>query len=710
MNSVSKQREWLFSVDGVHCIRCIRKIQELSKDFSEIKSLKVDIGHKSIKIMSEKAFKADSFMERVEAEGFGVRSIPLDQNAKYKKSESKKLLARLGVAGACSGNIMLVAAAEYSGADISEWGTLFSWLGFAFFIPVLLFSAYPFYLNSFNSLRNKKVSIDTPIAIAIVGGGALSFYQLLKGSSEVYFDSISMFVFFLLGSRYFILKLQSKYLSPVSLEDVYSQKKAMKFVDGSYVEGEVKDLKQGDLILIKQNEYIPADGELYSEAASISDAFFSGEFFPKERQKFDKVHAGSKNISKEILIKVSKPANETRLSSIIDKLNISLSERSEMSTLADEGANYLTYLVLFLSVLFIGIFSFIDLQEGINRVLALLVVACPCGLAIATPLVQSLGVKLALKNSLLIKNATVFEKVGKIKKVVFDKTGTLTKGDIEVLKWKPQEPSPIEKAIIYNLEKDSEHPVALALVKNVGEQSLKGKLKTVKETIGKGVSAFYGEDFFEIKTVDWMNNNAVGFFKNGEEVLRASLGDEISEKSFAVVESMKKMGLVPYLLSGDQNFNAQSVGATLGIAFENTVGGVTPEEKAAFIERLSKEPGGGVLYVGDGVNDSLAMSKSLVSISMDSAADVAFKSSDAHILSGGIEKIVYLVELSKRSLRSIKWIFAVSLVYNISFAVIALLGLITPLGAVIIMPASSITVTMLGFYMMLKNQKKGKAL
>lgn len=702
MEEVLKQKEWLFSVDGVHCIRCIRKLQSLSKDFPEIKKLKVDIGHKSIKTTAEENFAVEAFMKKVESEGFGIKNIPIDENEGFKKKESKKLLARLGVAGACSGNIMLIAAAEYSGADVSSLGALFAWLGFAFFIPVLLFSSFPFYLNAYNSLKNKKVSIDTPIAIAIVGGGLLSFYQLLKGSSEVYFDSISMFVFFLLGSRYFILKLQSKYLSPVSLEDVYSQKKIMKLIDGGYLETEVSALKIDEVILLKQNEYLPIDGELFSEAASISDAFFSGEFFPKEKNKFDKIHAGSKNISKDILVKVLKPAGETRLSSIIDKLNISLSERTEMSTLADEGANYLTYAVLFTSVIFIGIFAFIDLQEGINRVLALLVVACPCGLAIATPLVQSLGVKLALKKSLLIKNASVFEKIGKIQKVVFDKTGTLTKGDVEVLKWSPRLPDQEEKTLIYNLEKKSEHPIALALIKSVGEGVLSGELFDYKETVGKGVSANYDGNFYEIKSVKLMNENAVALFKNGEEVVRASLGDEVSEKSLAVISEMKKTGMTPYLLSGDQGFNAKAIGTFLGIDSGNVHGEMSPEEKADFIQGLDSD----VLYVGDGVNDSLAMSKSLVSISMDSAADIAFKSSDVHILSGGINRIIYLVKLSKRALRAIKWIFAVSLIYNLIFAVIALFGFITPLWAVIIMPLSSITVTLLGFYMMFKGKEE----
>ncbi|MGH1468300.1 MAG: heavy metal translocating P-type ATPase [Bdellovibrionales bacterium] len=704
MKNDLKQKEWLFSVDGVHCVRCIRKIQLLSKDFPEIIKLKVDIGHKSLKTTAAESFRVESFISKVEAEGFGIKNIPLDQKEAYKKSESKKLLARLGVAGACAGNIMLLAAAEYSGADLTEWSNLFGWMGFALFLPVLFYSSMPFYLNSYYAIKNKKVSIDTPIAIAIVGGGLLSFYQLLQGSTEVYFDSISMFVFFLLGSRYFIFKLQSKYLSPVSLEDVYSKKKVDRLVDGSRENVDLKDVSKDDIIVVEQNGYLPVDGELYSESASVSDAFFSGEFFPKEKKKFDLVHAGSQNISKEILVKVLKPSSETRLSSIIDKLNISLNSKTEMSTLADEGAHYLTYAVLLLSVICLGIFSFTDLQEGIDRVLALLVVACPCGLAIATPLVQSLGVKLALKNSLLVKNASVFEKIGKVNKVIFDKTGTLTQGNVQALKWIPREPSAKEKMIIYNLERVSEHPIARALIKSVGAHVLEGNFESHHEEIGKGVSALYQGNKYEIKSLKGTGENAVAFYKDGEESLRVILGDEISKGSSCVVESMKGVGLEPFLLSGDQKFNAFKVGQSLGMDTHNIYGEMTPEQKVGFIENLKD----GVLYVGDGVNDSLAMSKSLISVSMDSAADVAYKSSDVHILSGGIQRIIYLVELSKRALSSIKWIFVISLVYNISFAVIALLGFITPLWAVLIMPISSITITLFGFYMML--EKKSEAL
>lgn len=704
MKTDLKQKEWLFSVEGVHCVRCIRKIQLLSKDFPEILKLKVDIGHKSLKTTTLESFSIEKFVKKIESEGFGVKNIPLDQKDAYKKSEAKKLLARLGVAGACAGNIMLLAAAEYSGADLTEWSGLFGWLGFAFFLPVLVYSSMPFYLNSYHAVKNKKVSIDTPIAIAIVGGGLLSFYQLLQGNTEVYFDSISMFVFFLLGSRYFIFKLQSKYLSPVSLEDVYSKKAVDKIIDGKRINVDLKDVSRDDIIVVEQNGYLPVDGELYSESASVSDAFFSGEFFPKEKKKFDLLHAGSQNISKEILVKVSKASSETRLSSIIDKLNISLNSKTEMSTLADEGAHYLTYAVLILSVLCIGVFSFTDLQEGVDRVLALLVVACPCGLAIATPLVQSLGVKLALKKSLLIKNASVFEKMGKVDKVVFDKTGTLTQGNVEVLKWLPREPTEKEKMIIYNLERISEHPIARALIKSVGAHVLKGRFEKHCEEIGKGVSALYEGAHYELKSIKIKDENSVAFYKNGEESLRIVLGDEISKDSSCVIGNMKDVGFTPFLLSGDQKFNALSVGTSLGIDTQNIYGEMTPEQKVSFVENLKD----GVLYVGDGVNDSLAMSKSLISVSMDSAADVAYKSSDIHILSGGIQRIIYLVELSKRALSSIKWIFGISLIYNISFAVIALLGFITPLWAVLIMPISSITVTLFGFYMML--EKKSEAL
>jgi Cu2+-exporting ATPase/Cu+-exporting ATPase len=634
-------------------------------------------------------------MNRVESEGFGIVNIPIDQKAQYKIQESKKMLARLGVAGACAGNVMLLAAAEYSGADLSEWAGLFSWLGFLFFVPVLVFSSQPFFQNSYRAFKNKSISIDTPIALAIIGGGVLSFLNLLKGRPEVYFDSISMFVFFLLGSRYLIFKIQSKYLSPVSLEDVHSQKDVLKKSGDDYKRVPVTSLKIGDCFQVSKGEYFPLDGELISDHAVVSDTFFSGEFFPKDCEKMDRIYAGSKNLSPETLVRVTRSSSESRLSTIIEKINQSLNTKTHISTLADLGANYLTYAVVISAGFCLAYFATTDLQEGIDRVLALLVVACPCGLAIATPLVQSLAVKRALKKSLLIKNPSALEKVATLSKIVFDKTGTLTSGDVKVISWEPRQPDEIEKALIYSLEKRSEHPVALALLKSVGENP-QLNLENFKETFGQGVSANYEGSLYEIKALKDHRQKAVALFRDGEVILKAILGDLLIKDNLKLIEKLHEKSFETFILSGDQESHVKMISKEIGLNESYVFSQQSPEEKALFVE----EHRGELIFVGDGVNDSIAMTKSLVSVSVDSSADMAFKSSDVHILSGGASKVLDLIKISSQSLYAIKSILILSFIYNLIFAVLALLGLISPLWAVIIMPLSSLSVTALGFYLM----------
>lgn len=702
MQETVPEREWLFSVEGMHCIRCIRKVQNVSSDFPAIKKIKIDLGTKLVKALASESFSVEDFINRVRAEGFEIKNLPVDKNEGRLSKEGKSLLLKVGVAGACAGNIMLLSAAEYSGADLSEFKILFSWLSFALFVPILTYASMPFYRNAYYSLKNKSVSIDTPIAIAILAGGLLSFYNILSKGGGLYFDSIAMFIFFLLASRYLIFKLQSKYISPVSVEDICSVESVEKKVGEGFEPRQVSELKRGDLILLKKGDYLPVDGEVVSEKVTLSDAFFSGEFVPKDLDKFDKVLAGSKIFSPEALIRVETVAEESRLSEIVSKLNRALNTRTPISSFTDKGANYLTLIVIGISALLFLYFFQTDMQEGVNRVLALLVVACPCGLAIATPLVQSLGVKFALEKGLLIKNASVFEKLPEVKEVVFDKTGTLTKGQVKVLSWLPEEPKAFEARLIYTMEKESEHPIAKALIKSVGEQEPITDLKDIKETFGVGVSAYHNQNHYEIKSFKESKLPAVALYENGKELLRAELYDEVSESAAEVVSSVQSRGLRALLLSGDKKHSVEKTAEGLGFLRGDVISEVSPEEKEDFVKKRKEK----VLYVGDGVNDSLAMSHAYVSLSMDSSADVAYKSSDVHILSGGLSRLLFLMDLSQRALLTIKWILFISLVYNIVFAGLAIIGQISPLGAVIIMPLSSISVTFFGFYMLYK--MKGK--
>lgn len=693
-------KDWSFHTEGMKCIKCIRKVQAVSHEIPSIEHLKIDLGLKKIILRAKSDFDPELFITKVKALGYELKVLS-EQDLKDLKAKSSRSLLEIGVAGFCTGNIMLFSAAEYVGADVEAWFKIFPILSGLLFLPVLIFSSVPFFANSYYALRAKKMSIDTPIMLAIFGGSLISYYNLALGRNEVYFDSISMFIFLLLSSRYLIFKIQSRYLSPIKVEDVFSDHWVQKVNDGRTDRVTITSVNVGDVIEVLGNKFVPLDGELLSPEALIDDSFFSGEFLPKTKSEQDLVFAGSKNLASPIRIRVKKVVHETRLAEIVDKINHSIGQKTYITSLADRGANYLVVAVFILSAIVLSYFSFFDFHEGINRVLALLVVACPCGLAIVIPLIQTLALKKGLQESILIKQPAILENLSLVDTIFFDKTGTLTSGEIRVSGTQPSELSDSVKAVIYNLEIRSEHPIAKSIRKWTEVQD-EIELFEFKETLGSGVSAFYLNNFYELKSSMDDRQSSVSLFENSRLVATLNLEDTLADGAEDLIEFLTKVKVESYVLSGDLKSHALKIAHALKIKSENVMAGLSPEDKYDFVKDFNRP----AIYIGDGVNDSLAMSECLVSVSMESSANVAFKTSSVHILSKGLSGLKSLFELSACYLYAIKVTILISFVYNFVFAIFALLGLIGPLIAVILMPLSSISLTLLAIYLM-RDRDKG---
>ncbi|MCB0411876.1 MAG: cation-translocating P-type ATPase, partial [Bdellovibrionales bacterium] len=265
-----------FSVQGMHCGKCLRTIQSVGSGFEGVKDLQVDLSRGHMQARCAVEFEPDSLMEAIRAKGFQIRLL-IEGEQDSSRDEAKAQLIRLGVAAACAGNIMLLSVAGYAGADQSEFSRGFHWLIFVLFLPVGLYSAWPIYKNSWGSFMRRRISVDVPLSLALIGASSMSFVNLLRGSNGIYFDSLAMFIFFLLASRFAIFKLQNRCLVPVSLEDVFSQKKASKWVGQFWQSAPVTQLKSKDRIQVFQNEYVPVDGKVISEFCEINNSIYTGE-------------------------------------------------------------------------------------------------------------------------------------------------------------------------------------------------------------------------------------------------------------------------------------------------------------------------------------------------------------------------------------------------------------------------------------------------
>lgn len=701
MALAAKAQTYHFSVQGMRCGQCLRKIQSIGRQFSQLSNLQVDLGKGLVQAEWETGESPDPFMMAVKKEGFAIRLLA-DDNLPSKNTEAHAQLIRVGIAAAASSNLMILGIASYVGADQSEFATLFHWLSFALYLPVGLYCAFPIYQKSWNALRHRRASVDLPLSVALIGTATISTVNLLRGSDEIYFDSLSMFVFLLLASRLFIFKLQNRYIQPVSLKDVMNQPTVMCWRQDKWQSLPSKQLVLGDRIVLTAQEYSPVDGELLSEVTEWNRAIFSGEALPVELKKHGMVFAGTQLISPKAEIKVAKTSEQSRLATLINQLNATFVKNNEGNALVDRGAHIISLLILSTAVVFFAIYAFIDWREGLVRMVSLLVVACPCALAIAVPLVHSLSLRKSLQNGILFKSAQALETLCQCDCVVFDKTGTLTKGSLDLQAWFPRDPSDLEKAIIHRLEQNSEHPIAKALLRavdSIAPQSMTG----LQERAGSGVSGVFNNNLYEIRKGPSDRLPMVTLLCDGVPLVNAILSDSPVAESKSVIEALQESGLECILLTGDREEIANTLGASLGFPKNNIHANQTPEQKAVFVQAL-KQQGRRVLYLGDGINDALAMKAASVAISMTASAETAFKSSDVHILEGGLLKLRAMFFTSARAVSTLRILIGMAIAYNLTFAGMALAGFINPMVAVLLMPISSLSLVIVAFLRIQKRE------
>jgi Cu2+-exporting ATPase/Cu+-exporting ATPase len=696
--STNTQR-YLFHIKGIKCTNCIAKIRaHISENHSEIKNLKLNLSNSSLDFLAGPDFATDSLKTELSQLGFEASQLDNTESEKERADlkERHDFLIRLGVAAACTGNSMLVSFALYLGSDQTPYKGFLSWAAFIFYLPIVFFSAKPLIKGALESLRALKPSIDVPIALAIIVGGVLSLYSLSTGRDDFYFDSLSMLVFLILCTRFMVLSIRQNHLTPLSLTQFFKESKLKTITeDGGLIDLEIDKIKPGQILLLEQEKSLPFDSELLSEQAEFDTSVLTGESYPQLLKKHDTVFAGSICYNENVKVKVLSTLFSSRFSKILESVNELINEKNRLVSMTDRGAQLLTYLILSVSVLFLVYPSGLEVYEKVIRVLALLVIACPCALAIATPLALSLSVRSLFKNDVLIKNLEAFEVLKDVRATVFDKTGTLTSGTLDLKAWTPRPPNHEESMIIYNLEKRSKHPVAKAILRALVGDKQDIDLQVFEEP-GIGVSAHFKGSNYSLKQSKG-EESFVDFIKEGEILISASFNSTLVDDARATLKKLDKLGVHSYLLTGDKKIEALSVGKRLGFKSEHIFFEHSPEMKLKSIQSL-QEDYKNLIYIGDGLNDCMAMTGSSIGVSVHSSLEETFKTSDVHFLKPGVSKIIDLINSSKRLYFLLKTNLSISFIYNISFGAMALSGLITPFLTAVIMPISSFVVVGLTFF------------
>jgi heavy metal translocating P-type ATPase len=686
-----------FYIEGIHCMACLWLIEKLPDLLDGLYTARLNISNSTALFTLDNNLKISTLAHMLKNFGYTPHPLKLMEDAKkHQIQEERKELLRIGVAGAGMMNVMLYAASNYAGAD-GGYKDAFNWISFGFTLPVMFYSAKPFYTSTLQALKMKTVSIDIPIALAISVSFILSFAAFFTSLDHYYFDSIVSLVFLILLSRYFVKKGTQGGLNVKGIQTFFTNKGILKKSGSEFVNTHSKFINEGDNIKILAGDKLTFDGLLLSDKARIDSSILTGESKPQALVKGQEVFAGTVNLGQDIIMKVENLGKNTRIGKIMAKIESSYAKQSQIIQKADQISKVFVYAVLLIaSLTFSYTFTHHGLTEALSRMLAIFIISCPCALALATPLAFIRSLDFLKANGIFIKNDRILEKISETKNIILDKTGTLTKGKFELIETKLADHLTIEEVapIVVALEQYSTHPIATSLMDKLTHLvSDTPVIRNFKETNGVGVSGTINEKDYLLtaaKTEDRDETQSaftqIGLYSNDKLVARFILGDSLKENTEKYINLLQKDYEI-YIASGDHEDVVQQTGAQLNIKKSHLFAAQAPEDKENLIESLEH-----TMMVGDGANDALALTKANIGIAIGGSVDLSMRASDIFLTSSSVENIYKLITTSLETNSVIKRNFVFSILYNLVGVVLAIGGFITPLWAAVFMPLSSLTV------------------
>lgn len=678
-----------FYIEGVHCTACLWLLEKLSAFNKEIISSKLNMTDSTLNIEFTKKTQLSEIAKLIQSFGYTPHAIlDTDDQKNYEKKEDKKSLMRIGIAFACAGNIMLYSFAIYLGAQ-GEFIKYFNLFSFICTIPVVFYCAIPFYKSALSSFSAKVISIDLPIVIVILSAFILGGLSLIVDWDYFYFDTISILIFLLLFSRYLLKAINRKALSMESISSFYLNQVARKITS----EGEEvvlsKYLEIGDEVLVKSQEIVPADGLIIKGSSYLNNSVITGESLPVAVSPESMAYMGAINNSNELHIRVKQKTINSRMGTILSDIEKGWSQKNSIMTFVDTITRYFSIILLVLSFSFFAYFYFFEnIQTALDRTFSLLLITCPCALALSTPLAMILGLGAMLKKGIFVKDERVLERLSQVRNIYLDKTGTLTDGEFKVnldsIDYKYLN-------IIYSLERNSSHPIAKSICQEI-EKKYNPDFKIIKNFIeipGVGVSGII--DSIEYRFVASVHSNSakntIDLFENNQLITQVEVEDNLRAGAMNVVNYLQSRGVKVHILSGDKEQRVKALAGELGINHEDCFWEVSPEEKTTIVKNSDK-----AIMLGDGMNDSSAIQQAFVGIAVSSSTQSSLKASDIYLSRSGVESIVSLFQSSDEIDNIIRRNLLFSLFYNMIGVYLAWNGLVSPVLAAIFMPISSLTV------------------
>lgn len=713
--TAAHEQEAALILEGIVCAACVWLNERHVSRLPGVLDVQINYAtHRARIRWNDEQIKLSEILQAIHNIGYTAHPYDPAQQQLARERERRSQLKRIGIAGVLGMQVMMLSITLYIGGWSGmedEYRRFFRWVGLLLSTPVLLYSGAPFLRGAWRDLRNHSVGMDVPVALGMLVAFGGSIHATLSGQGEVYFDSVVMFIFFLLVSRYF--ELMARKRGAEIAENLSQALPAMatrlQVTDAGETQEIIPagDLQPGDRVLIKPGAAVPADGTVETGSSGVSEALLSGESTPLTKHVGDRLIGGSINMESPLVMRVDKTGLDTVLAEITRLLESAQQEKPALTQLADRAAAWFVVGVLLLAAV-TGIYWWLQAPAHWLPVLvAVLVVTCPCALSLATPTAISAATGTLLARGLLTTGRARLETLARATHVVFDKTGTLTVGAPAIVAIERH--SGLDEAellrIAAALELHSEHAAARAICARASATPYQAR--AVTNHPGAGISG-------EVHGRTWYIGNA-GFIAEHcagagdmaapavadathilladaeQEHARFSLRDELRADAASAIRELRQDGTKVILMSGDNAASVQAIATALGI--DNHCAEMKPADKLREVQRLQQQ-GAVVVMVGDGINDAPVLGAADVSIAMQAAAQLSQASADMILLSNRLQGLSRGLRLARRTLGIIRQNLAWAIGYNLVALPAAAMGYVAPWMAAIGMSSSSLLVVL----------------
>ncbi len=734
-------REASLILEGITCAACVWLNERHIRSLPGVLQVGINYStHRARVRWDNSQIRLSQILQAISAIGYLAHPYDPSRQQELLEAERKRQLRRLGLAGVLGMQVMMVSVALYAGDFYgmeSHYRSLFNWLNLVLTLPVLLYSAPPFFQSAWRDLKHRQAGMDVPVSLGIGLAFAGSLWTTLFGGQHVYYDSVVMFVFFLLLARYF--ELMARRRSAHAAESLVQMLPAMAtrlHEDGTETLVAVVELSPGDTVLVRPGDSIPADGTVLSGRSSVDESLLTGESLPLPKRSGDTVAAGTVNIESPLTLRVDKLGQDTLLSHILRLLERAQTEKPAITQLADRTAAWFVLAVLLLASS-VALFWWQYAPDAwLAITLSVLVVTCPCALSLATPTAVTAATGTLTQHGLLTTRGHALETLARATHFVFDKTGTLTDGQLHVLDMQTFSALSRAHCLSYAaaLEQHSEHPLGKALVAFAASTTPTSTTSTssvtevtevtevtnsvtdrrslstseVSNHPGQGLSGMIDDQLWYIGTHVFIqtqtglkpdaqrlaNLQAQGhslvWLADSQQIHCAfALGDQVRPGAQELIKSLHSSGKQVLLLTGDHAACAQRVAQSVGIT--QVFANLSPDDKLSQVKALQAQ-GATVAMIGDGVNDAPVLAAAQVSIAMGGGTQVARASADMILLSEDLQNLVQGIDTAQKTLRIIRQNLAWAVAYNLLALPAAAFGWVQPWMAAIGMSGSSLLV------------------